>query len=49
MGTNGAVCGSSKRRARVAPAAHLLGMGCVLAIATSNTRKYPLGSLNNAV
>ena len=50
---NGAVCGSTKRRARVwrgrRTPAGLLGMGCVLAIATSNTRKYPLGSLNNAV
>ena len=33
--------------AGAAAAAHLLGMGCVLAIATSNTstRKYPLGTL----
>ena len=47
--TNGAGVRQHQGRARVAAVARLLGMGCVLAIATSNTRKYPLGTLKNAV
>ena len=51
-GTNGAVCVRQHQAAREGGGARrilVLGMGCVLAIATSNTRNYPLGSLNNAV